>query len=312
MGCFSVSCCLSNLPIYSQRIGIMLLNLDLYCKKEFPFDKNFICSNEGSGVFFKPASPIIWGECDTYGNIEDITIDEGFIWTCKEVLKIEPTEEAFREWFGSDWMGNPSDGTYITFFLEDVVKQAIEFSREQNSAYNYYCQHWVLEKFPQFFKLEETFDKNKERYNLIYSIVGSDKRIASDERWIHDVNNKHEGFYKTKDLLKWIDIPEITETIMSTEVGTMYDIILQEQYNRARIMARISGGITFSQETTFPEELHQSNVDIMLLGSYMFQVNRYYAPVFSGPQHNEYDAIKHLLKLSTDIVEKELAQGDDD
>lgn len=312
MGCFSVSCCLSNMPIYSQKIGIMLLRPHEYSKDRFPFEKNFIGSNEANQVLFKPASPIIWGSCNTYGTIEDITIDEGFVWTCKEVLKIEPTESAFHEWISSDWMDVPSDGLYVTFFLEDIVKPAIEFSRKQNSAYNYMCQHWVLEKFPQFFKLEETLSKSKERYNLIYSIAGSDKRIASDEQWIHDVGDKFGGFYRTKQLLEWINIPEITKTIMSTEVGTKFDAILSEKYWRERILARILGGIDRPSETLFPEELHQYNVDIMLLDSYMYQVNRYYTPVFSGPQHNEYDAIKHLLENSLRLTEEALKENDED
>lgn len=311
MGCFSVSCCLSNMPIYSEKIGMMLLKPDQYAQKRFPFEKNFMGSNEGSRVLFKPASPIIYGSCDTYGNIEDITVDEGFIWTCKEVLKIEPTEEAFHEWVGTDWMDEPSDGIYITFFLTDIVKPAIEFSRKQNSAYNYMCQHWVLDKFPQFFKLKKTLNKNKERYNLIYSIVGSDKLIASDGEWLHSENEGH-GFYKTKDLLEWIDIPEITDAVMSTEVGTSYDLILKKKYELTASMLMLGlGGIEFPPETALPEEMHGANVDIKLLDSYMYQVNRYYAPVFSGPQHNEYDAIKHLLENSLRLTEEALKENED-
>jgi hypothetical protein len=299
------------MPIYSEKIGMMLLRPDPYAKKGFPFEKNFIGSNEGGRVLFKPASPIIYGSCDTYGNIEDITIDEGFIWTCKEVLKIEPTEEAFREWVGTDWMDEPSDGIYITFFLADIVKPAIEFSRKQNSAYSYMCQHWVLDKFPQFFKLEQTLNKNKERYNLIYSIVGSDKLLASDGEWVHSKDEKC-AFYKTKDLLEYIGIPEITETVMSTEVGTSYDMILKKKYEMTASMAMLGlGGIDFPPETVLPEEMHRANVEIKLLDHYMYEVNRYYAPVFSGPQHNEYDAIKHLLETSLRLTEEALKENED-
>ena len=208
MGCFSMSCNLSNLSIYNDEIAVMLIKKNRFAGSHI--SKNSICSNDGSSAFYEPYSPLIYGECDTYGNIEEIDDNEAFKWTCQK-LGIEKSEQAFHNYISNDWMEESKDDIAIAFFNKAIVNKAIEYQRNQDSLFNHYCQHWILEKFPQFFSLKETLP-DTERYNLVYSVIGSNKLIQSDGKWIH---SKDASFFRTSELLEWINNDEISHTILT-------------------------------------------------------------------------------------------------
>lgn len=304
MGCFSVSCNLSGLPIYSQEIGIIIIKQKNKKNGEITVEKNFICSNDGAKVYFEPVSPIIWGQCDTYGNIENIEINDSFKWTCKNVLKIKATKKNFHEWVSSNWMEVPEDNLYVTFFLKSIVTQVIEYQRKESSLFNHYCQHWVLEKFSHIF----TFlgeDKSIKRYNKVYQLADG-RKIYSDGNWIY-IKDNH-PFYKTSSLLEEINIPEISEEIMSIDPGTIYEQMYDENLKGNNVFSRYYDIFKVWENS---ENIKKEVCDTFLLSNFMHCVNRYFFPVFSGPQHNEYKELKLLNELVANEITKEMENNDE-
>lgn len=323
MGCFSVSCNLSGLSIYSDKIGIVLLKKAEY--SDLYHSKNFICTNAGAEGLFVPAFPIIYGNCDTYGNIENIEEKPGFKYTC-EKLGIPATESNFHEFIEKDWMNEPSDGYYISFFLKDVIKKAIKYQRKENSICNYLCQHSILENNPDIFEFVGEHETEK-RYNQIYVHKLSGTRILSDGSFIHLESNENSGIYRTKNM-EFLSVKEYKKIISTKETYLHKKIKGQiENANSRKTLDDYvkNGGDINSVEYTklllkqfmiykdfgevidytgMPEEVIEEIVDLKCLSSFMFFCNRYYSPCFSGEQISEFKHQQYLNDISGEYIKK--------
>jgi len=80
MGCYSVSCKLSNLPIvgYTSAVLIPLRPIDGHIEFDFHKDTGttVICCNEGPLVYFHPCMYPIRGTYNDYGSLNDIIRDD--------------------------------------------------------------------------------------------------------------------------------------------------------------------------------------------------------------------------------------------
>ncbi len=173
MGCFSISCNASNLPIYNHKIGMVLLKPSKYATTP----KNFICSSNGSHAYFTPTSPIIYGKCDTYGNIEEIEENDSFHYTC-DLLGIPHTENDFHKWVEQDWMEKPRD-YYVTFFRREILDGIFEYTNENYSLFHSSEQDWILHRFPHIFQYKT---KLEGRYCHHYT-TPENKPLFSDGSW---------------------------------------------------------------------------------------------------------------------------------
>jgi hypothetical protein len=331
MGCFSVSCGLSSLPIYNQNIYMMLLKQDKYAGSFEP-SKNLI-----HGKTFVPASPLIAGKCDTYGNIEDIEEDEGFVYTCK-MLGIEPTESAFHEWVESGWMEKPEGETkyWVTFFRREVVDAALEYcTKNKFNILNGYNQDWILKAFPEVF---EYVTEIEGRYKYLYKMKDG-RQIVSDGTWIHSFPENH-GFYKTADLMSFIGNSEIVDSIMNSEKMkelTSKSTIEYEMLKQKKECLDYVNMLTETEKTVgkklfnidfmldkdfwdleiYPARLSDEEISFfvngIMLSGYMYSCNRYFWPSFSGEQINSYEEISHMHEVVGKLIKQDINyfKGDD-
>jgi len=74
MGCYSVSCGVSRLPIYAEKAVLIPLIPSKYGSNSFSGDGAQIVSNEGPRAIYDPLPPI-FGTMDSYGTLENIEHD---------------------------------------------------------------------------------------------------------------------------------------------------------------------------------------------------------------------------------------------
>jgi hypothetical protein len=321
MGSYSVSCNLSNLSLYDNEIGILLLkkrkDVDVYIN-------NYICSNAGPEVFYSPISPLIYGNYDTEGNIQNIEINNSFTWTC-EKLNIPNTEKAFRSYFDN----LPQDDVYVTFFNKNIANQAIAFQREKDSLFNYYKQSWVVEKFPEFFTLKEETEDQYKGKKSVYSIQGSKKTLTVSEGSVS--SSKGKNFFNTFDLLKFIGKETISSKILNTAVGTDIDYEYNKEMNKKDDLLEVlkkSAAISKDKElqkmvdilsknsdrSKFgalgrKEAIEKEACDVFHLSRFMFLCNKYYYPVFAGTQINDFKNLDFLNSISRKEIDLELQRN---
>ena len=313
MGCFSVSCTLSGLPIYDHEIYAMVIRPKQFGDKTTIYKQMFLSD-------FVPASPLISGNCDAYGNIEDIQDDDvGFQYTCKELLNIEATEESFHKWVENPWMEEVDD-LHITYFRKEIVDRVIPYLyKNDHSLLHCSHQNWILELFPEIFiKCEETAE---ERYKYHYKVNG--KTIKSDGKWIHGGDNF--GFYETKKLLEFIGSEEISNYIMNSEklknflktssvelemlgmkkrdveyserLGDVFQSLYYSNYYDYNI-------VPFKLDDVIIKKLAES----IMLSHFMYSCNRPLLPTFSGPQYNELKQLSFLSKITRKTLLKDFLE----
>ncbi len=114
---------------------------------------------------------------------------------------------------------------------------------------------------------------------------------------VHGEKNK--GFYSTVSLVNYIG-EKYRDEIFSQPVETNLEFLMKKE--------RDENGYSFKFSTELDvrklsDTLIRAFADIYNVGLYMYTTNRYFYPVFSGPQHNEYLELSHLNGLTKQLIE---------
>lgn len=324
MGCFSLSCALSSLPIYNHNVYVMVIQKEKYGSSKFEIPKNFT-----NGDFFIPASPLIAAKCDTYGNVEDVVEDEALKYTCN-MLGIEATEEAFHEWIEEEWMKEPTENEktnrqhWVVFFRREVVDSVLKYCVENtHNPLDSNDQDFILKSFPDVFEYKGEIEG---RYKYLYQLKDG-RQIVSDGTWIHSFP-KERGFYNTKDLFSWINDKSIKEMMSSDKMREILSknstemAILKKKNETLSLISELPATKFMWLEEDYydyrikPVKMTDQEIHIysqsIILTHYMHSCNRWLWPSYSGPQHNDYNELKHLNKLVAELLVEDTKDYEDE
>jgi hypothetical protein len=148
MGCFSVSCGISGISMFSDEACLIPL-VPIYKGYQPSLDVTFICENEGVRSFFKPLTLPIFGNLNGYGSLENIErdanvecIEEYFECSIKEFLEaLEMFRDSDNKPFPQKLIDKKAGGMFVNREIYKHLSENIP-SEKFFADYNYYSVLW--------------------------------------------------------------------------------------------------------------------------------------------------------------------------
>lgn len=263
MGCFEVSCGLSNITIkHGDKAGIVLLiphteypNLK-YLKGEITLkpDINFV-TNHGPFGLYQPFCLPIFGEYNDYGSLENIRkdstvkkLEEYFEIPIKSILDIVGKDRSIWDSYAGI-LGPYGTGLKIEYSSDKITKQWLVEAgfEEKDGKYIHTKIHYVLQQKPvpsdkvvqtdkpiayvQYGRIKE--DKDEERWGIFYWNYETKKY---DVTWASKTRDFCESFYKHSS----------DKTFFGETPGIMLGI-KEEYWARVILLRKLSGMFIDSQ-----------------------------------------------------------------
>lgn len=265
MGSFNVACSISNISIDSGD-PIVLIPLEL---AQFPSqigDKNLYLIY--SHCFYAPAAFPFKGFYDDYGGIEDIEMNESFLFNCQWYKKDIQNPESINQIWDCREGESPDNivsGMFVHREIYDLLieKQIGEFGD----------QRWISSRK----KLGETFDD-----------------------LVTEVRDCKEKYAKTFESIKSLDILPVHERPDYT-FGLSHDLqysgLRFRNYKTFKLMVK---------ECLETDQLKESIVEMYNFEAGMYFVNTFYFPGMNGLQCGNHYMSRRLYQKSLDIVREKI------
>lgn len=303
MGCFSVTCVLSGLSIYSQDAVYIPLMPAKYTKLNdkgqvtFEITDNYV-SNDGAFGMFVPKYLPVFGSCDTYGRLEAIETSAIY-----EIYRPE-LEEMYKEY----------KEEYGCFVDRTMWNWAVKNSRRAINVYNNYAVGKYIELYAR--ELGFVFEgmNNNERYNRVfYHLSNPNVKFLSDGEWLEG------SIYSFKDLTRFCIKNNVSllnsdflKTISPYELNCVKAIIKHrnldldhpyDKYSFDRDTAEFRHILHLFDTYKLIEvsQLAQAIADLMHFARSMYQCNRMFIPQMSGTQTGDFSTQKKMYRKAISV-----------
>jgi len=309
MGCFSVSCALSGLSIYSDDAVYIPLIPHKYQEEnengEIYLEKcDNIIASDGAFSIFQPKTLPIFGEYDTYGRLENI--DEN------EISKI--SLDNFGEWFS----GNFSQ--YGCFIQKDMWDWAVKKGRQEMSLYYAHHVGKTIENFSEVLGFVfEGIDKNIQRYNKVFHHISNPLyKFFTDGGYLqgscYDLDSLDEICVKNNILLPDMNflksISSIEYSIKNDLENYFSKLETEEMFyfftkrnclERGHLRNFSSNMIDMYESVQDKDELARQIADLIHVSYVMYTCNKLFVPNFAGPQCGEYVSLKEMYSKAIEV-----------